>query len=139
MCAYVIIMFDHSDCSNSDSVFTRTCVLGAHVGRGDKCPEFKDIAPEFQFFFRGGPRIPPPLLATYGRCGRQPLSCLQTKWAAAPGLYCRHGESMPTYLHTYIAGVHGPIDYSRYPSEVVQRVWITYYLEARAKLRGAAF
>jgi thiamine kinase-like enzyme len=34
------------------------------------------------------------------------------------------------------AGVHGGVDYSRYPSEEIQKKWIYHYLKELARLKG---
>ena len=43
---------------------------------------------------------------------------------------------MYMYIHVLCLGCHGTVDYNRYPSESVQKKWITHYLEECARLKG---
>ena len=40
------------------------------------------------------------------------------------------------HVHVLCLGCHGTVDYNRYPSESVQKKWITHYLEECARLKG---
>ena len=49
-------------------------------------------------------------------------------------VHCIYRQSHALFL--IHVGVHGTVDYSRYPSEATQKRWITHYLKEATRLEG---